>query len=71
MMEPRAAIFLGWATDGSGSYVKKYLKDFYFSSMHAKKFCNILSAKIFVKNLLKNFIFTWNHGKTIFATSSG
>jgi len=31
MMEPRTAIKkLGWATDGSGSHVKKSLKDFYF-----------------------------------------
>jgi len=32
MVEPRAAIiFLGWATDGSGSDVKKPLKDSYFN----------------------------------------
>jgi len=31
MMESRAAIFLGRATDGSGSDVKKSLMDFYFN----------------------------------------
>jgi len=24
-------IFLGWATDGSGSDIKRFLKDFYFN----------------------------------------
>jgi len=38
-MEPRAAIiFLGWATDGSGSAVKNFFKIFILTRNHTYKF---------------------------------
>jgi len=55
-MEPRATIiFLGLATDGSGSAVKIFLKIYFNMEPRLKIKKNFLAAKILI------FILTWNH----------